>query len=53
MGILEGKILPQKLHEGSLFNNGKWILPFGRDKAFSWAKGDKIRFKIDFVGNLI
>ena len=48
-GILEGRIPPNNLHEGSLFS-GKWILPYDEDKAFAWKVGDKIRFKIDEVG---
>jgi DNA-directed RNA polymerase subunit E'/Rpb7 len=52
MGILEGRILPESLHSGSLFN-GSWILPFSSDKAFTWKIGDMIRFKISKVGTNI
>jgi len=52
MGFLEGRISPENLHEGSLFNNGSWIMPFEKDKAFSWRKGDKVRFKILKAGIL-
>ena len=45
MGILEGRINPENMHAGSLFN-GNWILPFDKDKAFTWKVGEKARFKI-------
>ena len=47
MGVLEGKISPSNMHDGSLFNGTNWILPFDKDKAFTWKVGDKVKFKID------
>lgn len=51
LGILEGRILPVNLHDGSLYNGSNWIFPFEEDKAFTWKVGEKVRFKIDKAGN--
>jgi hypothetical protein len=51
MGILEGRIPPENLHTGTLFN-GKWILPFNENAAFEWKVGDKVRFKVDGAGTV-
>lgn len=50
MGVLEGRLSPNNLHTGSLFNGKNWIFPIDKDKAFTWKNGEKVRFKIDSTG---
>jgi DNA-directed RNA polymerase subunit E'/Rpb7 len=50
LGVLEGRIQPNNLHEGSLFNGTNWIFPIDEDKAFTWKIGEKVRFKVESTG---
>jgi DNA-directed RNA polymerase subunit E'/Rpb7 len=51
LGILEGRIPPKNMHEGSLYNGTNWIMPFDKDKAFTWRQGEKVRFRVESTGN--